>query len=429
VTTGDAWLGEVELELHGMTHGGEAVGRLPDDAPDGSQGKACFVAYAIPGERVRVRLVEQRKRWARGELIEVVEASADRVEPPCPYYGPNRCGGCQLQHIHPDRQAALKRQIVVDQLERIGGVTAPPVAETVKLASQGYRNTARFGVDDSGRLGFRRAGSHDIIPVDACLLLEPDAQRLRKTAGDAWHGVAEVSVRVGSGDHGGDVALVVEPGAGLLPQLPGTVPVALRDALGQVLSLRGDPSVTHQVAGSTLRVSAASFCQPNTAGAEALVRLVRQAADVSAGDTVLELFAGTGLFAAALADDGARVVAVEAQQPAAEDARENLTGHGAVVLADDAETAVSRLRREGLRPAVAVLDPPRRGAGEGVLNGLAALQPQRVVYVSCDPATLARDTATLAGAGYSLSEATPVDQFAQTAHVEIVAAFQPRQAL
>ncbi len=411
----------VELVLDGITHGGEAVGRLPD-------GKACFVPYAIPGERVRVVVTEQRKRWARARLVAVVEASPDRVAAPCPYFGPERCGGCELQHIDPAAQSALKRRIITEQLQRIGKIADPPVAETVTVRPFGYRNRARFGVDAQGRLGFRRAGSHDLVPIDRCLLLEPEVQALREEAGDGWRGTEEVVVRASAE---GNRAIVVTPGPGGLPPLPaGDAPVALVNfeparRRGGSGALRGDPALCERVEGvGTFRVSPTSFFQASREGAAVLARLVRAAAAVRPGETALDLHAGVGLFAAVLAGEGASVMAIEADPVAAEDARANLPD-GVEVLTDDVETVVARLAAEGSYRDVVVLDPPRRGAGSKLCQAMAGLDPRVIVYVSCDPAALARDAALLAHEGYVLASAVPVDQFAQTAQIETVATFLP----
>lgn len=410
----------VELALEGITHGGEAVGRLPD-------GKACFVAYALPGERVTVEVIEEHKRWTRGRLVEVLEPSADRVTAPCPYFGPGRCGGCQLQHLAPGAQPALKRRIVTEQLQRIGRIPDPPVEETVVIAPFAYRNSARFGVDPEGRLGFRRADSHEVQPVAACLLLTREAQDLREEAGDDWRGVEEVVVRAGATT--GDRALVVRPGsAGLPPLPPGDTPVALISARGPAVALRGEPAVTERVAGRTFRVSPTSFFQGSTAGAEVLADLVRAEAGVAPGETALDLHAGVGLFAAVLADAGATVTAVEADGVAAQDARDNL-GKDVEVRTQDAERVVAELVAGGETRDVVVLDPPRRGAGAKLCRAIAALDPRVVVYVSCDPAALARDAAILAEQGYLLTRAVPVDQFAQTAQIETVATFRPAYRL
>lgn len=408
----------VTLDLSGLTHACEAVGRLPS-------GKVCFVPHAIPGERVTVEVVEERSRWARARLVEVVTPSPDRVTPPCPYVGPEhpagppRCGGCALQHVSPQRQAIMKRRIVVEQLQRIGGFDQPPVAETCVVAPFAYRSHARFGVTGDGRLGYRRPRSRAVMPIDRCLLLTDAAQELRDRAGDAWPGVAEVAVRSGAG--GG--ALVVTPGPGGLPALPsGDLPVAVTGT-SRAVALRGEPTVVHDVAGLRLQVSPESFFQPGPAGAEALVGLVRAAVGAGPGTTVLDLYAGVGLFAAALAADGATVSAVEAQRAAAGDARANLAPWpDASTERAPAERTVARRVAAGERVDVVVLDPPRGGAGAQLCAQLPSLAG-RVVYISCDPAALARDARAIADAGLTLRQVTPVDQFAQTATVEAVALF------
>lgn len=408
------------IRVDGLTHGAEAVGRLPS-------GKACFVPFAIPGETVRIEVTEVRKRWARGRLLEVVEASGDRVRAPCPYFGPQdpdgpaRCGGCALQHVSAPRQAQMKERIVTEQLERIGGFTDPPVEPTVSVATYGYRQRTRFGVVE-GRLGYRRQRSNAIVPIDVCALLSPDTQALRDEAGDSWRGADEVAVS--TGDQGG--MIVVTPGSAGLPPLPeGEVPVALRSP-GGAAALRGDPQVIHRVCGFDLRVSASSFFQTSSAAAEAMAELVRRAAGVGVEDAVCDLYAGVGLFSRVLAAQGATVTAVESHPAAAEDARHNLAGlDDAEVLQTDVETQLREWTATGRWFDVIVLDPPRRGAGPDVARVLAAMEPRRLIYVSCDPAALARDARALADAGLALVSATPVDQFAQTAAIEIVALFAP----
>jgi 23S rRNA (uracil1939-C5)-methyltransferase len=406
------------IELHGITHGGEAVGRLPS-------GKACFVPYAIPGESVVVEVVEEKKRWARGRLVEVVEASPDRADAPCPYFGQDpdgrtRCGGCALQHVTPRRQAEMKRRILVEQLERIGGISDPPVHPTVTPAAFGYRSSARFGVTPDGHLGFRRLRSNELIEVDTCILLTPEAQDVRDEAGDGWEGVEEVTVRAGSQGR----VMVIAPGPGGMPPLPpGEADLALLGT-GGAAELRGDGVTTMTVAGLDYRVSPTSFFQAGPLGAEALVALVRESAAVQPGDAVLDLYAGVGLFAKALARDGATVTAVETHPSAVADAEHNLAGSDATVLRERAEDVVARLAAEGRWHDVVVLDPPRSGAGPDMVAAIAALESRVIVYVSCDPAALARDAKALLGAGLQLERVTPVDQFAQTAAIEAVAVFR-----
>lgn len=439
----------VELELHGFTHGGSAVGRLPD-------GTACFVDYAIPGERVRVRVVDRRRRWARAALVEVLDASPDRVAPPCPLFGPGRCGGCRLQHIAPRRQAALLATVIDDQLRRIGHLDAGPVDVVRPHGGDGlgYRQRARFAVDRDGHLAFRRAGSHDLIAVDDCPLLVPRARAVLGTIAAGWRGAREVQLQVGSD---GGAALAVTPGRGEVA-VPGGVPAVIaprRDAGrrgdrgrgGRGRQWRGDggrgrqeadgrgahrhdgdqpgtgrrdrPKVHYTVAGRTYAVDPASFFQASVTAAEHLVTLVRRMTLAGPDDHVLELYAGVGLLTAALAADGARVTAVEASTTACADARVNTAGLGVTVVQG---TVRAGMPLSGAVDAV-VLDPPRSGTDAQVLAWIAELAPARVTYVSCDPATFARDARTLTDHGYRLGEVVGVDQFTHSAHVELVAGF------
>jgi tRNA/tmRNA/rRNA uracil-C5-methylase (TrmA/RlmC/RlmD family) len=407
----------VELTLDGFAHGGSAVGRLPD-------GTACFVDYAIPGERVRVRVTDRRRRWARAELVEVVEPSADRVTPPCPLFGPGRCGGCKLQHIAPQRQAELLATVIADQLRRIGhlDIDEPPdVLRPHGGDGLGYRQRARFAVDASGHLAFRRAGSHDLIAVDDCPLLAPDARSVLRRGATGWRGATEVTLQVGT-DGRAAVAVTARRGRARPP-----------DHLAAELQ----PHVTFTVGGHTLRAGAASFFQASAAAAEQLAATVARLTAVTAGEHVLELYAGVGLLTATLAVEGVRVTAVEASAAACRDARTNFASR-------ETRAAASAAPRPGVRagmdvtvvhatagPAVrltapvdaVVLDPPRRGAGAEVMAWIAGLTPSRVTYVSCDPATFARDARVLVDHGYTLGEVVGIDQFTHSGHVELVAAF------
>jgi len=249
-------------------------------------------------------------------------------------------------------------------------------------------------------------------------LLAEAAQHLRERAGDAWAGVEEVTVRAGV--TGAGTALVVRPGPGPLPPLPaGDDPVAVVGATNAV-ALRGDPTVHERVAGTDFAISPGSFFQPGPAGAETLLELVRRSARLAVGRRALDLYAGIGLFAWGLSQDGFDVTAVESSRAAARDAEDNLAFTGARVV----RAPVDRFLRDHDAPIdVVVLDPPRRGVGADVVRRLAGLAPERLVYVSCDPASLARDARDLVKAGYRLVEAVPVDQFGHTASIEVVATF------
>jgi 23S rRNA (uracil1939-C5)-methyltransferase len=418
----------IEINLDAIAHGGEAIGR--------HGGKAIFVPYAIPGERVRIEIVEERDRWARARLLEVLEPSPDRVAPPCLYFGPEACGGCQWQHIAYPRQAELKQQIVADQLHRLGRIAVPPVADIVALADPaaddaapafleyGYRNNVQFALTREGRLGFRRAASHDVVPVEHCLLLEPRLDDLHTSLDVAWPELIGVDLRAGT--EVDDTLILFEAGGDEAPELEIDLPTACALLTRRGLTpLIGEPWIFIEVLGRRYRVSAESFFQVNTIGAAALVEIVAAYADPQPGDVLLDAYCGAGLFALALAELAGEVIGVESSPSACEDFEFNAGDLSNVSLHEGGvEQVLPALRSEGLRADIVVLDPPRAGAGPEVIRELAALGPRRMVYVSCDPATLARDAIHLAAAGYRLIEAQPVDLFPQTFHVETVALWE-----
>ncbi|MGI9018861.1 MAG: class I SAM-dependent RNA methyltransferase [Euzebya sp.] len=388
------------ISLDGWAHGGEAVGRLPD-------GRACFVPYAIPGETVEVRIRTQHKRHVTADLLNVVEPSPHRVQPPCPYYG--SCGGCQLQHVAVDHQLSLKQRVLTEQLQRIGKEADPPVrgvSGPVGAWPQEYRVWARMAVDPQGRLGFRMPRSHQVQAVAECLLFTPETQRLRETAGDDWAGADEVMLMAGDG--------------GTMISVSGPAQVAG--------SSQG--SVRMQVGAENFTASAGAFFQAGPAGALALAQAVIRVAEVRAGDRVLDLYSGVGLLSVFLARAGASVVAVESNAVAAADAVSNCANQDVTVLTATVEEALAGVSMGGVSMGgvsgdvdLVVLDPPRSGAKAQVCSRMADLAPRRIIYVACDPAALARDTLTLRQHGYRLTSVDGLDLFGHTAHVEAVASF------
>lgn len=418
----------IELTMEGIAHGGEAIGR--------HAGKTIFVPYAIPGERVRVAIVEEKARWARARLVEVLTPGADRVTPPCPYFGPGQCGGCQWQHITYQRQAELKQAIVTDQLRRLGQVADPPVSDSVALAdpaapedephflAYGYRNHVQFALTTSGQTGFRRAGSNEILPVTRCLLLHDLLDELHGALELAGFPLQEISLRAGI-NTGETLILMIAPSEEL-PELELNVPasVVLQTPRG-LQPLVGPPWLTEEVLGRRYRVSAESFFQVNTVGAAALVELVTAYADVRPGDVVLDAYCGVGLFSLPLAETAGRVIGIEEAPSACEDFAINAAERDNIELHEGSvEAVLPALQAQGQHVDIAVIDPPRSGAGPQVIARLAALVPRRIVYVSCDPATLARDAVHLMQAGFHLVEAQPVDLFPQTFHVETIALWE-----
>ena len=428
------------VTVDGFTHGGEGVARL--------QGKAVFVPGALPDEVVRVQVEDDRARWARARLLEVVEASPDRVAPPCPYV-PD-CGGCDLQHASPAAQRALKTRVVREQLTRLGGVEDPPVLDCRAVGPElGYRAQARLHAAPDGRLGFHRAASNDVVPIDRCLVLGDGAQQVREEIGDRT-GASEVRVRRFTPEGRG--AAVLTPGPGPLELPGGDVDLLLAQPDGSTVAMRGDGDLEVEVDGLRFQVPALSFFQPGVPAAEALLREVVAAAGPIEGALVWDLYAGVGLLSLGLARAGAEVLAVEGDPAAVVAARRNAELNGLPL--DGRDEAVGTFLRRAVRgstagddtaarpgaggaadagagprpldpPDVVVLDPPRTGAGEQIIADLVALRPAAIVYVACDVAALARDTRHLASGGYGLRRAAPLDLFPMTHHVEVVATFGP----
>jgi len=406
-----------EADVDGFTHGGEGVARL--------EGKAVFVPGALPGERVRLRVVDDRKRWARAELVEVLTPSPDRAAEDDPQR--HRCGGCDLEHVTPDGQLRLKTRVVREQLARLGGLADAPVEDCRAVGpATDYRNRARFHVDGQGRPGFFLPGSHEVVPGTDCRALAPGVVEVVDAIGTT--SAAEVTVRA----HGEGRAVVLTPGPGGLELPEGDFDLLLEQPDGSVVAMRGDGVLAEDVAGLRFRFDATSFFQNNATGAQALVDEVLAAVAAPgggvAGALVWDLYAGVGLLSLPLAGAGAEVVAVEGHEPAADWARRNATEAGLDV--EVAQEAVHRFVRTARRgegkgdpPDVVVLDPPRTGAGEDVVTDLVALSPATIVYVACDPAALARDAKALTAGGYRLTRVVPLDLFPMTHHVEAVATF------
>ncbi len=408
---------ELVLHLEGIAHGGESLGR--------HEGKVVFVPYAIPGETVRARIVTEKRSWARAALVEVLEPSPDRVEPPCPYFGPDRCGGCQWQHIAYERQLTLKQEVVIDQLRRIGKMADPPVRPTLAVGAPfGYRNHMQFTVAPDGRLGLLKADSRHVIPVDACLLLHPSLADVYDALELAWEGLRRVVLRCGVNT--GERMVIFETDEEEMPELEVDIPISIvLHRKGKApFPLVGLPYIHEVVAGKRFRVSSDSFFQVNTAGAEALVRLVREFLAPKGHETLLDLYCGVGLFGFSLAEEVGLVVGIDASESAMEDAAFNAQELGLENVALH-EGPVEEVLEALWEPAdLAVMDPPRAGAGKTVCEHLRRLRVRRLAYVSCDPATFARDATYLTALGYRLRVVQPVDMFPQTYHVETVSLWE-----
>ncbi|MFD7369045.1 class I SAM-dependent RNA methyltransferase [Nocardiopsis alba] len=412
---------EIEMSVEDVAHGGWCVGR--------HDSQVVFVRHALPGERVRVRITERTSRFLRGEAVEVLTASPDRVEAPCAFAGPGMCGGCDWQHASLEAQRRLKGKVVADQLSRIAGLDLDVEVEELPGPPDGlgWRTRVRFSVDSEGRAGLRRHRSHDIEPIDRCLIAHPGVDELGVTEVH-WENISDVEA-VASATRA-DRAIVVTPTTaklGALPDLKASSAVLRRFKGGRVQSVRGRKGVREDVAGREYRVGAGGFWQVHPAAAETLSAAVLDALEPEAGETALDLYCGAGLFTGALAEAvGAegRVMGVENGETAVRDATYNLKDLEQVRI-ERADVAKQMREWADVRADVVALDPPRAGAGAEVVRKVAGMKPRRIAYVSCDPATLARDIAAFDRSGYRLVGLRAFDAFPMTHHVECLAVLEP----
>jgi tRNA/tmRNA/rRNA uracil-C5-methylase (TrmA/RlmC/RlmD family) len=406
----------LELTVGPVAHGGWCVAR--------HDGRVVFVRHALPGERVVAEVTEESARFLRADAVKILDPSPDRVVPPCPYAGPGRCGGCDWQHATPAAQRELKAEVVAEQLRRLAGIDRKVVVEEVPGAADGlgWRTRVQFAVRPGGRLGFRRHRSHDIQPVDACLIAHPEVEAVGAERLE-WPGAAGVEVIASAA---GDHAVVVRPGRNRgvsVPDLDTPASILLDQGKGRTVPRRGSGVLRERAGDREFRVSGSGFWQVHPGAAETLLDAVLSYAAPQPGEWALDLYCGVGLFAAGLAEavgpDGA-VFGLESDPAAVRDAHANLRDlPQARVERGRVEEALDRFGIE--RADLVVVDPPRAGLGRDVVDRIAALDALRVVYVSCDPATLARDLAWLAERGYRLDGLRAFDAFPMTHHVECVA--------
>ena len=402
---GESLVGEVfEVEVGPVAHGGFCVAR--------HDGRVVFVRHTVPGERVRARVTEggTEDRFLRADAVEVLSASADRVDPVCRHAGPGGCGGCDWQHVDLAAQRRLKGAVVAEQLRRLAGIDRS--VEVLPVPGDeggfGWRTRVEFAVDRAGRAGLRPTRSHAVIPIVQCPIADP---RVLATGvlTDDWSGAKAVDVVAPSG--GGAVVVVPVPAAsGSVPEIRERVESA---------SWRGE-----------FDVSARGFWQVHPGAAAPFVDRGLAELDPRPGERVLDLYAGVGLFAVPLADavgPGGAVLAVEGDVLACELAVRNAGNRTWIeVVPDRVEEVLASTSPDTWSSAdLVVLDPPRTGAGRAVIEAVARLQPRAVAYVACDPAALARDLGYAREAGYVLGGLTAYDAFPMTHHVECIAVLKP----
>ena len=440
----------IEVTTVDVAHGGWCVAR-PDDGP------VVFVRHALPGETVRAKITDVTSRLARAEAIEILAASPDRVEAPCPHARPGGCGGCDWQHATPPAQRALKATVLRQQLRRLAGldreITVEPLpGDGEPGAGLGWRTRVQFAVRPDGVAGLRAHRSHEVVDVGECLIAHQGITELGLTT-RRWPGSSSVEALVATGS--GERAVIVSPaGSGPEGSVPADIPGAdamlrragplkplkpLEPLNRRLTPVRGRSYLSHHAAGRDWRVSAGVFWQVHPGAADALTDAVTTALEPRPGDVALDLYCGAGLFAGVLAPavgPGGTVAGVEADAAAVRDARHNLRqwpwarvhkGDVAAVLrrgGSPVSRAQSGAGGAALPPArLVVADPPRSGLAREVIEYLGATgrSAARFAYVSCDPATLARDIGLLMARGWVLDGLRAFDAFPMTHHVECVA--------
>ncbi|MEU8043770.1 TRAM domain-containing protein [Micromonospora echinofusca] len=396
----------VEVTVGAVAPGGHCVARV--------HGQVVFVRHALPGERVVAEVTEVHKGFVRADAVSVLDAAPERVEQPCPYAKPGRCGGCDLQHVAPAAQLDWKTAVVREQLTRLGGLTDAELAalgvrvEALPGGPLGWRSRVRYAVDGAGRAGLLKHRSHEVVPIDRCLIAHPAIRELPVLAptGARWPDADAVETVASTG---GDVAVT-----------------AVAD--GEPRTVSGPERVREVAAGREWTLPVSSFWQVHPAAADTLVDAVLELADPRPGERAWDLYGGAGLFAAALAGrvgETGRVTLVESAAQGVAAARENLRDLPRVeVVPARVETALARRRITGPVDVV-VLDPPRSGAGAQVVRDIVAAGPRAVAYVACDPAAFARDVRTFAGLGWRLAALRGFDLFPMTQHVELVGLLLP----
>lgn len=399
-----------EVTLKRLVYGGDAMGRLED-------GRAVFVPYGLPGERVRVRAVEEKRGHVRAALLEVLEPSPERIVARCRHFGV--CGGCHYQHMGYEKQLAVKRQVVIEQLQRIAGIEEPPVEAVVPSSRRwNYRNTIQFSQTYDGALGYQAARSHAVVPITECFLPEERINQLwPQLSLEPVPGLTRIELR--QADNG--EMLVLEGQDPLPPEMELELPISavyLSPEKGPMI-MAGDEFGIIEILGRPFSFHAGSFFQVNTPQAEAMVRHVLDLLPLTQETIAVELYSGVGLFSAFLAPRVKQLVCVESSPLACEDFAINLDEFENVTLyQDEAEKVLPSL---DLKADIVLLDPPRAGLKPWALDALVMVDAQTIVYVSCDPATLSRDVKRLLEAGYRLEQVTPFDLFPQTYHIETVA--------
>ena len=416
----------ITLQIEKLAQGGEGFGRY--------QGRVIFVPYAIPGEKVAVTITHESKDYAKGEIAEILAPAPERRTPLCPVF--TRCGGCQLQNLPEPAQVRYKSEALRDALARIGRLTRFDLLPAVASPHPFYYRTRVRLKAEGGTIGFYQSKSHNIVEIDACPLLIPSLNRIIPFIKKEVPLPNLEEIEMQGADPGDEFLLILRGEKFHLKELE-----ALYAKMGGLFPLRGLIAYTkrgrrvigrdylfHTLGDKTVRISDQSFSQVNPEVNRALIRTVFEWAAPAAGDRILELYSGIGNFTLFLSQWAGAVAAVEENPIAVEDARWNLKNAGIRNVLLHCGSAESWFKKEGRERRVynkVFLDPPREGAAEKTLIGIVRLAPEKIFYLSCEPATLARDLRRLSAHGYSLKRIQPFDMFPQTGRLELLAEVAP----
>jgi 23S rRNA (uracil1939-C5)-methyltransferase len=401
---------ELDVEIQSLVYGGDGLGRLPD-------GRAVFVPFVLPNERVRIRIIEDKPRHARAGLVEVLSPSPHRVQPRCLHFG--ICGGCQYQHAPYEHQLLIKTDIVREQLQRIGDFKDPPVNRTIPSpAPYYYRNNMQLHLTFDGKLGYYEARLPRVFAISECHLPEANLNDVwPRLEMEKFPGLERIELRQ---DAAGEVLLVLESSQPEeLPEMELDMPLSVvhLSPAGPIV-MAGDDYAVMEVNGRPFYLSAGSFFQVNTPQAENIVQYLLDHLPLRPDSVVMDVYCGVGLFSAFLAPRVGRLIGIESSPSACQDFATNLDEFDNVELYEGAAEEI--LPKLNVHPDMILVDPPRAGIQKEALDAIVHMNPKNIAYVSCDPATLARDLKRLHRAGYNLLSVQPFDMFPQTAHVETV---------
>lgn len=406
-----------EITLEKFTYGGECMGRLPD-------GRAVFIPFGLPNEVVKIKLTQEKQNFARGEIVEILQFSKERIEPKCKHFA--KCGGCHYQHLTYEKQLQTKTEVLRDQLQRIGKIESPPVQNMIPSPNEwNYRNNIQFHLTDEGKLGFINSKGNSAFAIEECHLPHTEIDSFWKELNfESNINIDRVSLRNGQDE---DLMLILDSESPETPELEIEADVSVIHVYeNHPVVIAGQDHIFIKILDKDFKVSASSFFQVNTQMAEKMVEhLINQFPTPDSQTTLLDIYCGVGLFSKFFASKYEKIIGIELSSSACEDFVFNLDEFENIDLYEGtAEDILPKLANQIQTPTHVIVDPPRAGIEKHALDAIINLKPQVIAYVSCDPSTLARDSARLINGGYQLKQVTPFDLFPQTYHIESISIFE-----